>query len=242
MKDSNIKIVGHRGAAGLITENTLDSLSRAMELGVDAVEVDFHLTKDGYLIAHHDSSLTRMTASRGEITELDLAEIQGRYKAQGKHIPSIDEVFEKIGGYPVYIELKSDGSAEALLSSLRRYPKVKDFIVTSFRHRELKRLQGLEPDIRLHAATYVRPWHTVALARRRDWHGITLHHSLLNPITYWFVKRAGLNLIVFSGVKSLLSIDRPGRLRHIMRRYPKAQICTNRPDVAIKIRRELEAR
>ena len=46
-------IIGHRGARHLFMENTLDGLTRALDLGVDGLEMDLHGTKDGVLILHH---------------------------------------------------------------------------------------------------------------------------------------------------------------------------------------------
>jgi glycerophosphoryl diester phosphodiesterase len=46
MKESRMMIIGHRGAAALEPENTLISIERAMDIGVDAVEIDVHLSKD----------------------------------------------------------------------------------------------------------------------------------------------------------------------------------------------------
>ena len=50
-------IVGHRGAAGLAPENTIPAFMRAIEIGVDAIEIDVLLTADGKLVVHHDFRL-----------------------------------------------------------------------------------------------------------------------------------------------------------------------------------------
>jgi glycerophosphoryl diester phosphodiesterase len=52
-------IMGHRGAAALEPENTLRSIERAMEIGVDAVEIDVRLSKDRKLVVIHDSTVDR---------------------------------------------------------------------------------------------------------------------------------------------------------------------------------------
>lgn len=56
--------IGHRGAAGLAPENTLAAFRRAIELDVDAVELDVHLSADGELVVHHDPAL-KPEATRG---------------------------------------------------------------------------------------------------------------------------------------------------------------------------------
>ena len=52
-----IKVIGHRGCAGLAPENTLISFQKAIDLGVDGVEFDVHLTKDHHVVVHHDITL-----------------------------------------------------------------------------------------------------------------------------------------------------------------------------------------
>ena len=54
-----IRITGHRGAAGVVPENTLKGFRYAIELGVDAVECDVHLTRDGQAVVMHDEGPDR---------------------------------------------------------------------------------------------------------------------------------------------------------------------------------------
>ena len=52
-----IELQGHRGARGLLPENTLPSFARAMEIGVDTLELDVGVTRDGVVVIHHDRRL-----------------------------------------------------------------------------------------------------------------------------------------------------------------------------------------
>jgi len=61
-------IMGHRGAAGLEPENTLLSIERAMEIGVDAVEIDVRLSKDKELVVIHDATVDRTTNGTGPVS------------------------------------------------------------------------------------------------------------------------------------------------------------------------------
>ncbi|MES2941508.1 MAG: glycerophosphodiester phosphodiesterase [Pseudomonadota bacterium] len=54
-------VVGHRGASGHLPEHTLESYSRAIEMGADFVEPDLVVTKDGILIARHEPNITSTT-------------------------------------------------------------------------------------------------------------------------------------------------------------------------------------
>ena len=57
--------IGHRGAKGHIAENTLPSISKAIELGVDGIEIDIFVCKSGELVVFHDKKLDRLTNSYG---------------------------------------------------------------------------------------------------------------------------------------------------------------------------------
>ena len=62
-------VIGHRGAAGLAPENTLDGIEAALAAGADAVEIDVRVTDDGAPILLHDETLDRTTSARGPIAQ-----------------------------------------------------------------------------------------------------------------------------------------------------------------------------
>ena len=68
MPDDGFLIIGHRGAAGLEPENTLRSFARAIEIGVDAIELDVYCV-DGRLVVIHDDTLERTTNGHGEVMQ-----------------------------------------------------------------------------------------------------------------------------------------------------------------------------
>ncbi len=70
-------LVAHRGGAALAPENTLVAFDGAARLGVDAFELDVHLTRDGEVVVFHDDETTRLTGRPGTIEERTLAEVAG---------------------------------------------------------------------------------------------------------------------------------------------------------------------
>ena len=116
-------VVGHRGAAGLEPENTLRSIGRAIDIGVDAVEVDARRCKDGTLVIMHDPAVDRTTNGRGRVCDQSLASLKGleagvrfagRYR--GERIPTLEEVLEQIPA-PVWVDVelkKHPGPADGL--------------------------------------------------------------------------------------------------------------------------------
>lgn len=70
------KIYGHRGAKGNYPENTLLAFKKAIEAGVDGLEFDIHLTKDGEVVVIHDATLERTTTGMGYIKDYTMAELE----------------------------------------------------------------------------------------------------------------------------------------------------------------------
>ena len=79
IKKKDFKIIGHKGAAGYAPENTLASLQVALDLGVDMIEIDVHMTKDEEVVVFHDEDISRTTNGTGKIHELTLAEVKELY-------------------------------------------------------------------------------------------------------------------------------------------------------------------
>lgn len=68
-------IVGHRGVPALHQENSLAGFRRAVELGVPAVELDVHLSRDGRAVCVHDQDLERLTGVRANVRDLSWAQL-----------------------------------------------------------------------------------------------------------------------------------------------------------------------
>lgn len=69
------KVYGHRGAAGTYPENTMLSFTKAVDMGVDGLEIDVHLTKDKNVVIIHDTTLDRTTSSSGRIKDTKIYEL-----------------------------------------------------------------------------------------------------------------------------------------------------------------------
>lgn len=114
-ESGGICVVAHRGGASLGAENTLPCIERAIEAGVDAVEVDVRMTSDGGIVVIHDATVDRTTTGRGRVDELSLAEICALPVVDCDtvvaecHVPSLAEVLKLVAGrVRVLIEVKDD--------------------------------------------------------------------------------------------------------------------------------------
>jgi glycerophosphoryl diester phosphodiesterase len=131
--------VGHRGAAALAPENTLQAFEAALAHGVDAIEFDVVLARDGLEVAHD----------------------RGRRDA-----PSLDEALEFLRRHDVvaHVDLKAVGREDALVAAIRRHDLVDRCVVSSFRTRSLRAIAALEPAL---ARAFTYPEDRLGISRRR---------------------------------------------------------------------------
>lgn len=138
--------IGHRGATGHLIENTLGSINRAIELGVDFVEIDLRRTRDGHLVLLHDERVDRTTNGAGAIASLTLNQVRRLKTRDGQYIPTLEEALDladrRVG---LMLELKTAGLAEPVVETVRRARFSRDIIYASFLHSELSRLRRLVP-------------------------------------------------------------------------------------------------
>ena len=85
-------LVAHRGASHLADENTLKAYALAAEYGMDYIECDPRLTKDGVFVIMHDTTVDRTTNGNGEVSKLTLTEIRSLRTKNGEQIPTLEEV------------------------------------------------------------------------------------------------------------------------------------------------------
>jgi glycerophosphoryl diester phosphodiesterase len=151
--------IGHRGAKGYAPENTLISFQKAMDLGVDGIELDVHLTSDEQLICLHDDTLDRTTSGTGLVNSFTLIELKA-FRIDTLHeIPTLQEVLnlidEKIF---LNIELKGKNTAKPVSDLIEYYVSEKNwnydhFIVSSFDWNALQEIRSLNPNIAIGVLT-----------------------------------------------------------------------------------------
>ena len=160
---SYMKIFAHRGASGYAPENTLSAIKKAIEMKADGIEIDIQLTKDGKIVVIHDWKVDRTTTGRGFVYELDFDYIRSLDAGQwytkdfiGEVVPTLEEVLDILpNDMMLNIEIKDTARKhsnieEKMLEVLKKYPeKFDNIIVSSFHHDKIKRLQELEPKLKL---------------------------------------------------------------------------------------------
>ena len=138
-----MKRFGHRGAAGLVAENTLASISEALKHNVDGIEIDVHCCRSGELVVIHDETLERTTNGTGKVADYTLQKLQQFTTKEGFAIPTLQEVLDLINTRcDLNIELKGKDTALPAIKLLEEYVqkttwKHEHFIISSFDHPQL---------------------------------------------------------------------------------------------------------
>jgi glycerophosphoryl diester phosphodiesterase len=145
---SDFMIIGHRGAAGYEPENTLRSFQKAIELGVDWIELDVRRTADGHIVVIHDDTVDRTTNGRGKVAEMTLAEIKRLDAGKGEHVPTLQEVIDLAKGrVKMIIELKLEGLEADVLNAVDQNGLFEESLISSFHFYSLRRVKEISPGI-----------------------------------------------------------------------------------------------
>ncbi len=105
----NVFVAAHRGWRSRYPENTMAAFRAALELGVDQIETDVRVTKDGHLVLIHDATVDRTTNGTGEVAGFTLEALRKLDAGQGEQIPTLRELMELVKDHPTLtldIELK----------------------------------------------------------------------------------------------------------------------------------------
>lgn len=152
--DSWVRIA-HRGASRIAPENTLAAFNKAIEIGVDAVELDLHGTADGEIVVIHDPSLDRTTNLRGPVNQTTLKTIKqadaGSWFNQqftGEPVPTLTEALECITGKTMAVlEIKDSLIPEVVVEKVRDMNTLEQVVIISFHVSVLQTVRQLEPRI-----------------------------------------------------------------------------------------------
>ena len=124
MIDRDFLCIGHRGAMGHAPENTLLSVTKALDLGVKWIEIDVYFI-DKELVVIHDDRLERTTDGIGYVQEQSLDYLRSLDAGKGEKIPLLREIFDLIDGRAgINIELKGVNTAEPVVKLIRKYLKI----------------------------------------------------------------------------------------------------------------------
>ena len=149
----DFRLYAHRGCPAELPENTLPAFQRAVELGVDALEMDVHLTRDGHPLVSHDPDAARMGGRPAAWRDLDLRDAQAvdlgqgftaadgtrPFVGQGFHAPTLEQVLTTFASVRLNVDVKQwqPPMVKPLLALLRRLKAEHRVTLASFRARTL---------------------------------------------------------------------------------------------------------
>ncbi|MFJ9663188.1 glycerophosphodiester phosphodiesterase [Streptomyces sp. NPDC101219] len=143
----NFLTIGHRGVMGVEPENTLRSFVAAQESGLDVIELDLHLSKDGVLVVMHDPDVDRTTDGTGAIADKTLAELRTLDAGGGERIPVFEEVLDAVRA-PLQAEIKDVQAARALAEVMNARDLAGRVEVSSFHDEAIAEIARLVPGVR----------------------------------------------------------------------------------------------
>ncbi len=219
-------IMGHRGAPAYEPENTLRSITAALDMGAAAVEVDVQLTRDGELAVIHDDTVDRTTNGKGQVRDFTLADLQKLDAGKGEPIPSLAQVAAAVAGRAhLVVEVKHPEAAPAVLKFFQSRDIFDQAQVISFWHPVLKALKEKAPRLQTGVLLVGCPADPVGLARAAGAQALVLHYAYVTPDLVAAARAGGLQVFIWNiddveTVKPYLAMNLNG-------------IGSNRPDVLV---------
>lgn len=201
---NNPLVIGHRGAMGHETENSLASVRKALDLGVDMIEIDVFKIKSGEIAVFHDDRLERLTNGGGSIEEYDIVQLK-MLKLEGNHeIPQLQDVLKEIDHkVRLNIELKGSNTADRVNFIINTYIKnygwsMQDFLISSFKWDELKEMRRLNPEVPIAILTEDDPVEALTIAEELGAEAINPYFKTLNHVNVARMQEAGFKVYTWT--------------------------------------------
>ena len=222
---TRIEVHGHRGARGLRPENTIPAFEYAIAQGVDVLELDMGITKDGVVVVSHDSILRAPVCTgpkeQAVIYESTLAELRQwdcgatrnpqfarQQPVPGTRIPTLDDVFDLAskGTFRFNIETKIEVAhpewtpspeefVRRVLAVIRKHHLEKRVILQSFDFRTLHQMKKQAPEIELSALYSGKPKSFVEIAKEGGAPIISPEYKLVTPEQVQAAHAAGVKVV-----------------------------------------------
>ena len=202
--------IAHRGASGLAPENTLRAFSKALEIGVDGVELDVRGTFDGKLVVLHDRTLDRTTDKTGFIHQMSLAEIQeadaGAWfdtSFSGEKVPTLVESLDLIKEAAITVlEVKDEWVSVEVVRAIHYTQSVSSVIVISFHASVLSEVRSIDPRIptgfltsgNVEANQHQQAIDLIQATCEIGASTLNVKYEMLDARFAWEVQRRGVNL------------------------------------------------
>lgn len=186
------KIFAHRGYSGKYPENTMIAFKKALECGVDGIELDVQLTKDGEVVIIHDETIDRTTTGKGFVVDYTYEELEKfdasfKFKDLGfNKIPTLREYFQMVKDYDIVtnVELKTGineylGIEEKVWELIKEYNLEEKVIISSFNHFSVMRMKKIAPQLKYGFLS--EDW-IIDAGKYTHSHGVQCYHPRFNNL------------------------------------------------------------
>lgn len=186
------KIFAHRGYSGKYPENTMIAFKKALECGVDGIELDIQLTKDGEVVIIHDETIDRTTTGKGFVIDYTYEELEKfdasfKFKDLGfNKIPTLREYFQLVKDYDIVtnVELKIGineylGIEEKVWELIKEYNLEEKVIISSFNHFSVMRMKKIAPQLKYGFLS--EDW-IIDAGKYTHSHGVQCYHPRFNNL------------------------------------------------------------
>ncbi|WP_083158125.1 glycerophosphodiester phosphodiesterase [Allomuricauda sp. CP2A] len=171
MKESKTLVIGHRGAMGHETENTLASVQKALDLGVDMIEIDVFRIESGEIVVFHDKTVDRLSNGIGMIEDYNVFTMKQLTLEGGHKIPLLQDILKLINNQvALNIELKGYKTAEKVNQIINYYISDRgwspeNIIISSFIWDELRDMRKFNKDVKIAILTEEDPLQAIEVAK-----------------------------------------------------------------------------
>ena len=243
-----MKVFAHRGASGDYPENTMLAFEKAIEIGIDGIELDVHKSKDGQLVVIHDEDIQRTFKGKGLVQDYTLEELQQFMcrkfefiKNDNCKIPTLRDVFELIKNEDLIlnIEAKTDiihyDLEQDVLNLINEYKLQNKVLISSFNHYSLNIFQNLDDSLAYGALyeyeeDYSSEENVVEHAKKLNVYSINIDKSLVSKEMVDLAHENGLKIYVYT-------INKPNDMRKMID-FGVDAIFSDYPDLMNEILKE----
>lgn len=225
-------VIGHRGAKGHETENSLPSIQKALDLGVDMIEIDVFRIRTGEIAVFHDKRVERLTNGVGNIEEYSFIEMRNLLLDGNYQIPILQDVVKLVDKQAALnIELKGAGTADRVNHMMSYYVEDQgwtwdDILISSFNWDELRDMRKLNLEIPIAVLTESDPLEAIPVAQELKAVAINPNYRSLNASNVEEIHKAGFKIYTWTvndpeAIQKLIDLGVDGIISDYPERVPR---------------------
>lgn len=211
-----MKIFAHRGASGGYPENTMLSFKKAIDLGIKAIELDVHMSKDCNLVVIHDEDIKRTFKGDGLVKDYTYDELKNFKCKKCEYInndlckiPTLEEVLKLIKYNNIYlnIEAKTDlihyNLEKDVLNLIEKYNLEDSVLISSFNHKCINIFKSLNPNLKYGALYHTKDdfkgfSNVIEHAKNLGVYSINLNYQLVDRYLVNLAHKNNLKVFVYT--------------------------------------------